>query len=125
MEVLFLGLITCGIYSIYFWQKLRNDVNIMCAADGKHTPGIWKALLLGIPTLGIYTVIWFCNMHDRMRTTAKTMGEPLERTTSNIMGFFIGGYFVWGIFTMVAHYKIISSANDLSFTYNRYNRHYA
>ncbi len=121
----FLRLITLGIYDIFFFQKLRNDVNVMCADDGNKTPGYWLALLLTIPTLGIYPMIWHCNLHDRMKFSAKRMGKSIEQTTSGIMLLFIGAYFFLGILNLVAFYKIIQSTNEMASIYNRHHGHYA
>ena len=40
------GFLTCGIYNFYFIYKMAQDVNEMCADDGKKTSGLVVFCLL-------------------------------------------------------------------------------
>ena len=40
------GFLTCGIYNFYFIYKMAQDVNEMCADDGKKTSGLVVFILL-------------------------------------------------------------------------------
>lgn len=53
------GFLTCGIYNFYFIYKMAQDVNEMCADDGKKTSGLVVFILLSYLTCGIYTLIWY------------------------------------------------------------------
>lgn len=123
-SLLFLSIITFGIYELWYMHHIVKDVNTMCEGDGKKSPGILKLLLLGFLTCGIYTMIWWCNMHDRMRAAAPKYGITIEQTTSGLMLYYIGAYFVLGILSWVALYKFLESMNTLSVAYNQHNGHY-
>ncbi|MBS6194649.1 MAG: DUF4234 domain-containing protein [Clostridiales bacterium] len=73
-----LGLITCGIYSIYFWYKYGEDVNEICAEDGKETPNYIVAWLLSIITCGIYGMYWLYNLGSRLDTASKKYDVNVE-----------------------------------------------
>lgn len=120
-KMLFLSTITFGIYELWYMHHIVKDVNIMCEDDGKKSPGVPAFILLSIVTCGVYGMLWWCNMHDRMRAAAKRFDTTIEQTTSGIMLLFIGAYFVWGIFTWIAVYKFLNSMNELSVAYNRHN----
>ena len=48
--LILLSLVTCGIYPLFYWAGVGEDVNKMCAADGKTTQNFWIAWLLGLIT---------------------------------------------------------------------------
>ena len=122
--VLILSVITLGIYPIWYYHKIVQDVNLICEEDGKRSPGVLVWLVLTLLTCGIYNMLWWCNMHDRLRATAKTKGVTIEQTTSGLMLLFIGAYFVMGILTWVALHKFLSTLNDMATAYNREIGHY-
>lgn len=62
------SVITCGIYGIYFWYCYGEDVNELCAEDGKHTPNYIVAWLLSLITCGIYGIYWTYNLASRLDT---------------------------------------------------------
>lgn len=59
-----LSIITCGIYTLYWWVKVTDDVSLVTNRPGT-SGGV--ALLLSIITCGIYGLYW-----------AWTMGEKLD-----------------------------------------------
>ena len=122
--VLILSVITLGIYPIWSYHKIVQDVNLICEEDGKRSPGVLVWLVLTLLTCGIYNMLWWCNMHDRLRATAKIKGVTIEQTTSGLMLLFIGAYFVMGILTWVALHKFLSTLNDMATAYNREIGHY-
>lgn len=121
---IFYSLITFGIYEIWYYHKIVKDVNTICEEDGKRSPGVLVYIVLSLLTCGIYNIIWWCNMHDRLRATAKTKGVIIEQTTSGLMLLHIGAYFVMGILSLVAIHKFIGTLNDMATNYNRENGHY-
>ena len=56
--VILLNMVTCGIYSLFYWKKVEEDVNVMCAGDGKTTQNFWIAFLLGITVNYVLCVLW-------------------------------------------------------------------
>ena len=45
--LILLSMVTLGIYPLFYWASVGEDVNKMCAADGKTTQNFWIAWLLG------------------------------------------------------------------------------
>ncbi len=72
------NVITCGIYGIYFWYRYGEDVNELCAEDGKHTPNYIVAWLLSLITCGIYGVYWMYNLASRLDTAEKKYQVNVE-----------------------------------------------
>ena len=72
------NVITCGLYSIYFWYRYGEDVNVICAEDGKMTQNYIVAWLLGMITCGIYPLYWTYNLASRLDTASKKYGVNVE-----------------------------------------------
>ena len=80
------GFLTCGIYNFYFIYKMAQDVNEMCADDGKKTSGLVVFILLSYLTCGIYTLIWY-KPSGRERTALWT-AVPGERNHGSHVAYF-------------------------------------
>ncbi len=122
--MILLDLITFGFYSFFFYHGIVKDVNTICEEDGKRSPGVFMYIILTILSCGIYNILWWCNMHDRMRAIAKKKNIIIEQTTSGLMLLHIGAYFVMGILSLVAIHKFLGTLNDMATAYNRENGHY-
>lgn len=72
------GILTCGLYSIYFWLQYGEDVNVICADDGKVTQNYIVAWLLGIITCGIYSLYWIYNLASRLDSASKKYDVNVE-----------------------------------------------
>ena len=55
---LLLSIVTCGLYSIYFWYVYVEDLNTIFYGDGEDSPNYIIVLLLSWVTCGIYGVYW-------------------------------------------------------------------
>lgn len=49
-----LGLVTCGLYHIFFWYQYGEDTNWVCRDDRKMTQNYIVAWILSWITCGIY-----------------------------------------------------------------------
>ena len=58
-----LSLVTCGIYSIYWFIKLNDEVNTL--ANDSDAPSGIIALLLTLVTCGIYAFFWSYKMGEK------------------------------------------------------------
>ena len=74
------GFLTCGIYNFYFIYKMAQDVNEMCADDGKKTSGLVVFILLSYLTCGIYTLIWYYSLATVWQRTHRVMDCSSRRT---------------------------------------------
>lgn len=64
--LILLSLVTCGIYPLFYWAGVGEDVNKMCAADGKTTQNFWIAWLLGLITAGVFQLVWIYGVVERI-----------------------------------------------------------
>jgi len=110
--VLFLSIITLGIYGIVLSFNMAGETNISCEEDGKHTPGFWQAVLLSLITLGIYGFYWNYNWCNReAEFLRKYRSEP----------FITGGALVAYQIAM----QILNIVMRFCSTYSRYDSTYA
>lgn len=109
-----LSIITLGIYSIYFLYRLKKDVNIACAEDGKHTRGIIAMFFLGLITLGIYWIAWEFMLINRMHEYCVRHKQKHYIT--------YGSFLLWQhlpLFgTFIAFHKLCKTANVVMRHYN-------
>lgn len=75
---LLLCLVTCGLYHFWFMSQWAKDVNTICAEDGERTLPVWEMLALGIPTLGVYPLLWQAWLLDRMYNNAPRYGADVR-----------------------------------------------
>lgn len=72
------GVLTCGLYNIYFWYRYGEDVNVICADDGKETMNYIVAWLLSLVTCGIYGMYWRYMLASRLDTASKKYDVNVE-----------------------------------------------
>ena len=65
-------IITCGIYGLYWFVVMTDDMNSIATEDGYTTTG-GMALLLTIVTCGIYGYYWAYKMGQKMNALT---GDP-------------------------------------------------
>lgn len=65
------SIITCGIYGLYWFVCLTDDVNEL--SGDYATPGI-LALVLNLVTCGIYGLYWAYKLGDRLDTIKQKKG---------------------------------------------------
>lgn len=68
------NILTCGIYSIYWFICMTDEVNTL-AQDNTATSG-GMALLLSIVTCGIYSIYWAYKMGERLDRAKVLQGQP-------------------------------------------------
>lgn len=68
-----LSIITCGIYGLYWFICLNDDVNTV---TGKPGTGGGMALVLTIVTCGIYGIYWAYKMGDKLDQARAEHGAP-------------------------------------------------
>lgn len=70
-----LGLVTCGLYHIFFWYQYGEDTNWVCRDDRKMTQNYIVAWILSWITCGIYGLYWTYQLASRLDQA----GDPLQR----------------------------------------------
>lgn len=69
-----LSVVTCGIYGIYWYYKLIEELNI--AAPEEDSPSAIAVILLTIITCGIYGYYWLYKAGNRIDNIRQLNGEP-------------------------------------------------
>lgn len=73
-----LGLITCGVYNIYFWYQYGEDVNKVCRKDQKYTTNYLVAWILSCVTCGLYGIYWMYQLASRLDDAREEYGVHVE-----------------------------------------------
>lgn len=117
LKLIILSMITCGIYSLFFWSKYASDMNIVCQGDNRHTRGILARIIFNTITGGLYDLFWMYNAGERIAKNAHKRGVHCNVSGSSILLWYIlGSFIVIGPF--IAIHKLISGLNDLCYAYN-------
>lgn len=87
-----LCIVTCGIYSIYWYYTLARDVNIVTRTEHETSAGL--VLLLTIVTCGLYGFYWAYHAGDRLSQRKNELGIP---SGSSEAVLYLILYFVAGI----------------------------
>ncbi|MBO5355804.1 MAG: AI-2E family transporter [Clostridia bacterium] len=71
----FISIITLFIYPLYMIEVIAQSTNIACRRDNKRTWRLFPFLLLSIVTVGIFPLIWHCQVIDRFSNYCKRNGK--------------------------------------------------
>ena len=112
-----LHLVTCGIYTIFYYKKMEEDINVMCAGDGQTTQNYWLAFLLTIVTAGIWGYIWLYQACERVYAAGKRYGVTTVCSGSTFLLWYLLGAFLCGAGPIVAFYKSIQDLNAVANAY--------
>lgn len=88
VTAIILSIVTCGIYALYWFVVLTNDMNKISGRENETSGGM--ALLLTIITCGIYGYIWAYKMGEKRDKIA------FENASSNII-YLVLSLFGFGI----------------------------
>lgn len=69
-----LSIVTCGIYGIYWYYKLAQEVNIVTDTTNDTSAGM--VLILTFITCGIYGLYWAYHAGERMAVTKQSRNIP-------------------------------------------------
>ena len=119
LKTILLTILTCGLYSIIFYEKIGQDVNIVATRyDGKKTMNYaLMFFIVGPLTLEIGTLAWFHKLSNRI-------GDELERRGIDYK-FNAGTFWLWntlGLLLLVGPFvyvhKIAKAMNLLNEDFN-------
>lgn len=119
-----LTLVTCGIYSWYFYYKIAADVNVACRGDGKVTPGLIQFVLLSLVTCGIYSWIWHYNLGNRLAENAPRYNMSFSENGTSVLMWMLFGSLLCGIGPFIGLNILIKNTNSICMAYNRMNGYY-
>ena len=118
-----LSIITCGIYGLYFYYCMCNDINAVCAPkerdDANRSPNFLIVCLLSIITCGIYYYVWLYKQGNRIQRVGREYGLEIDESGTTLLLWWIVGAFLFGIGPLVSFYFLIKNVNRLCVRYNR------
>lgn len=120
LKYVLLSLVTCGIYGLYFIYKMAEDINVICAGDGKQTAGLLKFILLSLVTCGIYMYFWEYSLGNRLAENAPRYGKSFAENGTTVLMWQIFGSLLCGIGAFVAMHILIKNTNSLAQSYNEW-----
>ena len=111
----FLGIVTCGIFNIYYMYKWTEDMNRLSQGVYKPSMNYIFVFLLGIVTCGIYPLVWIYQQGERVKVVGDANGVKINETGVHhlLITLLLGG--VGGL---VSQYIFFSNTNRLSAVYN-------
>ena len=75
LKMIFLGLITCGIYNVVVMSRIAEEVNMVASKhDGKRTQQFFWMYVLTCLTFGIYAFVWMHGLCNRIGGELKRRG---------------------------------------------------
>lgn len=108
---------TFGIYSIYFWFRMTQDLNQIYTEEKKLKNYI-LVCFLSIITLGIYRWVWFFYLEDRIQMAGRQMGIKIKPGPSMTLIWKLFGTFII-IGPFVANFIVIHNMNKVAREYNK------
>lgn len=117
-----LSIITCGIYSIFFWYSYTEDINKVCAGDGNESPNYIVVILLSIITCGIYSYYWYYKQGNRLQAVAPKFNLSFQENGTTVLLWFIFGAMLCGIGPFIAINILLKNMNSIANVYNNNSR---
>ena len=117
-RMIFLGLITAGIYPTVIYSRIVTELNILASRyDGKRTMPFFGMLMLAPLTLSVYPFVWSHDLCDRIGRELQRRGMdykfgPAQFWLWNVLGSFI----LVGPFVFT--HKLMKSMNLLNKDFN-------
>lgn len=121
IKLLLLTLITFGIYPLFFYASMADDVNAICSRyDGKKTMNYWLLAFIVAPlTLGIGGIVWCHKMCNRIGSEMRRRNLPHAISAGTYWGWnTLGCLIVVGPFVFL--HKLCKAMNTLAADYNTY-----
>jgi len=113
----FIDFFTAGLFFLIYMPcgGLQNELDEIL---GRRTMRYWKAYLLGIPTLFIYTLVWMAGIAEELRTKAMDLGlEGPYTSWWHMFGWNVFGALIFG--PMIATQRFFDTLNRVETELNR------
>jgi hypothetical protein len=122
LTYILLGIITFGIYDLYFMYKWAKDINAICDGDGKNTAGLLKYIFFSLITCGIYSLYWFYALGNRIQENAKEKYDiAVAENGTTILLWIIVGSLICGLGSLYAYYLLFRNTNIIAQAYTEKN----
>ena len=113
-----LGILTLGIYNLWYLHRLVKDVNELCDEDGKRSSGILAYIVFSILTCGLYSFFWWYRIGDMLERAVKRRGLHNSISGGYVLISMVLGALICGIASYVGIYKVFDATNELANDYN-------
>lgn len=113
-----LGILTFGIYNLWYLHRLVKDINELCAEDGKRSSGILVYIVFSILTCGLYSFFWWYRIGDMLERAVNRRGINNSISGGYVLISMLLGVLICGIASYVGIYKVFDATNDLANDYN-------
>ena len=104
-----LSYVTSGIYGIYVWYDMANNINEVDTTSGE-TPlmNAWLALLLiNTVTCGIFGIFWYIKFFKKLVAIAQTRGIQVAPTDNPVLLWLIMLVPVYGYYVLCEAYNTV------------------
>ena len=114
----FIDFFTAGLFLVWYMPRgLQDELDEIL---GYRTQRYWKAYLLGIPDLFIYTLVWMSKIAEQLKEKALELGIGGELTSYRHMFLWnTAGLFLFG--PMIATLRFFDTLNKVEIELNRRN----
>ena len=121
LTVILLSIVTCGIYQIFFWSKVGDDINIIASRrDGQKTMHYClMSFVLAPITCGIYAFVWWHKLSNRIGEEARSRGIQTGFDAGTFWLWFVLGSCLCGIGPLIYMHKLCTTMNYISADYNQ------
>ncbi len=125
---LLFSILTCGIYAIFFFYYLIEDLNTVCEPvedinDSQKSPNYILVVIFSLLTCGIYTLFWLYKQGNRIQIAGKRYGLDISENGTTLLLWPLLGILVCGVGSVigsfVSYYYFITNINKLCKAYNR------
>lgn len=120
VKLILLSMITCGIYGIWFWAKMADDINLIASRrDGKKTMNYWLLSFIIAPiTCGIGGLVWSNNFSARVGDEARARGIATTFGAGTFWLWCVLGSMLCGIGPFIYMHKLCKTMNEICADYN-------
>lgn len=119
-KMIFLPLLTLGIYGMVIWSRIVTELNIAASRyDGRRTMPYFAMSALAVPTLFIYPLIWTHGFCDRIGAELRRRNIPYEFGASTFwLWNVLGSLIVVGPFIYL--HKLMKAMNLINADFNEH-----
>ena len=113
----FIDFFTAGLFFLLYMPLggLQNELEEIL---GHKVMPYWKAYLLGIPTLFVYTLVWMSRIAEELKARALELGIPGPHTSWwHMLGWNVFGVLIFG--PMIATHRFFGTLNQVEKELNR------
>lgn len=117
-KMIFLGLVTLGIYPVVIWSRIVTELNLAASRhDGKRTMPYFAMLMLAPITLGVFAFVW-------MHRFCRRVGDELQRRRISYK-FGPSTFWLWNVLgsliivgPFIFTHKLMKSMNQINGDFN-------